>query len=305
MIWLLLMIWMLTPPLTPPRRRRGEAVRHAGDDGVLFMVPEARVAEVCGGMDEAYLLKLVRDWCASNERLGKLNYWREGAWWAVQPYTKWAEQMTWLSARQVGDRMRKLEERGLVIGVRWKKNGVKGWRVDEAALKAAVESVPGNVVTIEQSAQEPVAAVGQDVAVRNRITPVRNRITPIRNRITPDEKTSNESFKRINSKESMGMNQSSTAHDSETDFSIKGIDFDESLVRRFGLASTAAAYEKAIAAGADNVHAYANRCLENEAKQRGNPLKQTLRRAAGDGVPLWEQDGERFITGKYAAFIDH
>jgi hypothetical protein len=333
-VWMLLMMVVrsLTPPPsplpagvdTPQLDGEGEP---AADNPVVFMVPEIRIGEVCGGMNEALLLKLVRDWCASNQRLGKVSYRRDGHWWAVQPYAKWAEQMTWLSAGQVGTMMRKLEARGLVIGVRWQAGGVKGWRVDEAALRAAVEAVPGNVVAIAPTSTPPPIPLpvdgegeqldavvggsdpvrrGHSDPIRKSITPVRKSTTLIRKSITPVEKSPDKVFKRINRNQSVGINQSSNAHEREgdSDKSFKGIDFEEQLLRRFGLARTRLAYEKAFEAGAVNPHAYANRCLENDAKREGNPLMGTMRESQ-DGSSLLEQDGTRFITGKYADFIQH
>lgn len=258
------------------RRGRGRASGRAGDCGErVLLVPERDLARVTGDMNAAYILRRVRDWVASNERLRKSAYALNGEYWCVQSYRQWVHDADWLSERQVARLIRDLEARGLLISVRWRNGGAKGYRVDEEKLAAALAALAPAVVP-EREGVSPI---------RLTLDAKREGVSPIRP--TPRAKTSIESNKESNQQQSSekSSKQSSAPPARRIDDDYTEAD----LVKEFGDEAAFQAMEKARQFRARHPVAYARRV----ALERARPAED------GERDPV-----ERYV-GQYAAFIQH
>lgn len=262
-------------------RRRASlpaAVDAASRDGgrVSLMVPERDLARVCGGMDAAYILKRVRDWTASNERLGKAGYRRDGQWWCVQSYRQWADDAEWLSVRQVETHIRRLEERGLIVAIRWVEGGVKGYRVDEGALAKALAGAA--VVAVGSPVVGEVHATGERVhATGERVHEICERV-----HAKTRDKSIEESLSESLGESSHQSSDPPPAPDDDDKDKPQKID---DLIAVYGAGAVQDALERARQWGARSPVAYARRILEREKKGGLRPTPFSV--------------GER-----YAAFID-
>lgn len=270
------MFELIVMMLAVVRVRRGRRGVSAGGCGErVLMVPERDLARVAGSMDAAYLLRRVRDWVASNERLRKSAYARDGKYWCVQSYRQWVQDAEWMTERQVRAALKGLEERGLLVSMRWSAGGANAYRVDEAALAAALSGV------------EPVQA--QITPIQKRQTVGAGRQTPIRKRQTPIRKTHVESIEESNNQsgeESSNKSSTPPARRIDDDYT------QDDLVKEFGEEEAFRAMEKARQFRARHPVAYARRV----AQQRGRK-REAVEQVAVDPA-------ERYV-GRYADFIQH
>lgn len=269
------------------RRRRGVSAG-CGEAQTVLMVPALTLGSVCGGGTHAMILESVRAWCASNQKNGKIGYYRDGEWWAVQSHRQWVQAgaFSWLSENQFRSRVAALVERGLIVKSRWREGGANGYRVDEAALSAALVALesPG-VVDFQRTPVEKSRTPSEiPQGVRGK--------SAEKSPINQSKNQSNESGHQSAYPPATPIDDDSTQKDSSNAKSDKS-DPAAGLVRRYGSARVAEALEKARAFGAKNPYAYAARILRNEDDQAS--LRPTAFRRVS---------GEHFTGGRYAAFID-
>ena len=107
----------------------------------------ADLARMAGGMEEAYLLKRVMDWCASNDKRDSKRHFKSGKYWMYYSYKEWtAKEMQWRTEAQVKLSIKKLEDAGLLISRVFRDGGSKYYRPNLEMIRGMESDVPANVV---------------------------------------------------------------------------------------------------------------------------------------------------------------
>lgn len=233
---------------------------------VVVSVELTDLATLAGGMEEAYVLKRVMDWCASNDRRDSKRHRREGQYWMYYSYREWVEKETgWMTQNQVRRVITNLEERGLLIGKVFSDGGSKWYRPNLEMIRGAGMPEKGKIIKFDPSrkAQTPFT-IPQ--------TPCENPQTPLRDSTNIND--SNQSFNPpvlTNQSTNQGI---SADNDDSKNKSLKGID---SLKSQYGTDAVEQALAKAEQYNAKNPVGYARSILQNDKKLSGNPLYRSMK----------------------------